>query len=189
MASKKLILAGACGVTIAVLAALVFFARLHRATPAPSGPWNSDAITGSFAGIQVREIDPGSALVVFLYDLQNETDSDYRVESGPGVFILTRLKSDSSLSSDKPFRLNAPVFVPARNRIRVGLQSAQPFAWPADKPEAADDKFRELVARDTDNLAGFVLFDQATRYQIELRGAWPGSQSASIPSVNASTPN
>jgi hypothetical protein len=37
---------------------------------------------------------------------------------------------------------------------------------------ASQMKIRQLVADETADLGGFVLFDQSTRYQIELPGSW-----------------
>jgi len=39
-------------------------------------------------------------------------------------------------------------------------------------------RIRELVAGEVVGLEGFVLFDQGTRYQIDLPGAWPEIEKA-----------
>jgi hypothetical protein len=138
----------------------------------PPKPWNPSAIKSSFAGVQVREMDAANAVLVFYYDLENTTDFDYRLESGPNLVLMSRLKSNGSLSSEKPIKLSYPAFVPARSRARVALEIARPFAWPTRTDAASQGKFRELVNGEVANLKGFVLFDGATRYQIELPGAW-----------------
>jgi hypothetical protein len=46
---------------------------------------------------------------------------------------------------------------------------------------AAEAQFRQMVSHSIADLAGFVLFDPATHYQIELSGAWPAvTDSSSI---------
>jgi hypothetical protein len=47
-------------------------------------------------------------------------------------------------------------------------------------------KFRQLVADEVANLSGFVMFDTATHFQIELPGGWQELQqpSASAAGLN-----
>jgi hypothetical protein len=185
--SKTLKLAAICAAAFCVAAAITFVALHHSPAPAKAAPapWNSAAIRSTFAGIQVRQVDATTAAVVFFYDIENTTDFDYRIDNVPGMFFLSRLKSDGSLSSENQPHLDHPAFVPARNRTRIGLQLVHPFQWPAQSGAASDDKFRQFVKRATDNLEGFVLFDQSTRYEVELRGAWPQLEQAS----SESSPN
>jgi hypothetical protein len=180
----QLLVAGVAIATLSV-AAVLTLVRTHgwdffRKTV---NPWNAAAIKGSFAGVQVREIDAKNAAIVFFYDLENGTDLDYRLDNGPNLVILGRLKSDGSLSPEKQIRLNHAAFVPTKNRTRIGLEIVEPFGWPERTDAAAENKFRELVTQEVANLEGFVVFDQGTRYQIELPGKW--SEQQQIPtSVN-----
>ena len=175
-------------VCAAILAAGAAFVVLHyrHTDPASQHPaaWNSDAIKATFAGIQVREIDASNAAVIFFYDLENTTDFDYRLDNGPQTNFLSRLKSDGSLSSEDQPRLDHPAFVPARNRTHIGVELVRPFPWPGQDGSYADQQLREFVRRQTANLAGFVLFDENTRYQVELRGGWPDMEPAARASAN-----
>lgn len=165
------------GVSAAILSTAAGFvvSKIRHAELASKHPeaWNSDAIKATFAGIQVREINSASAAVIFFYDLENTTDFDYRIEDGPNMNFLSRLKSDGSLSSEDQPRLDHAAFVPARNRTHIGVELVRPFQWPTQSGAASDGQFREFVKRQTSNLEGFVLFDENRRYQVELRGAWP----------------
>lgn len=145
-----------------------------------AAPWDSSAIQATFAGVRVREIDPNHAAVLLFYDLENETDADYQLTSGPNVVIMNRLAADRTLSSDRPAILESSAFVPARNRTRITLELTRTFTWPAQKDAAADQSFRQLVASQVAGLTGFVLFDQAARYQIELPTASPQMESPSV---------
>ncbi|MGA3293826.1 MAG: hypothetical protein ABSE45_07565 [Candidatus Acidiferrales bacterium] len=140
--------------------------------------WNSAAIGSACAGIRVQELDPTHAAVIFLYDLDNKTDADYELDKGPNVVIMGRLKPGGTLSSAEQVSLNSAAFVPARNQTRIALEIVHPFNWPAQKDAAAERDFNQLVASDSSNLLGFVLFDQTNRYQIELPAAWPGAEQA-----------
>jgi len=171
---KKLTTVGIFALLLGAAAAFAV-SRFRHAESASTHPvpWNSDAIRATFAGIQVREVDAGNAAVVLFYDLENTTDFDYRIENSPTMNFLSRLRSDGSLSSEDQPRLDHAAFVPARNRTRIGLELVHPFAWPAQAGAASDEEFREFVEHQTNNLEGFVLFDENTRYQVELRGALP----------------
>jgi hypothetical protein len=176
-------------VTIAFLisGALLFFTftRLSKQAVAPKPPevWNSSAIRSSFQGLQVKEVDPAHAALVFTYDLENTTDSDYRLAKDPKVLIMGRLKSSSTLKAEDAMQINNSIFLPARNRARVALEMSYPFNWPAQMfpgqvGPVTQEKFRAFVTRKVADLQGFILFDQSRRYQIELPGGWQELQPA-----------
>ena len=147
-------------------------------SPAPvqaASPWNSRAIEGTPVGIRVQEIDPTHAAVVFSYDLQNTTDTDYRLAKGPNIVIMSRLASSGTLSGDEPIALDSAAFVPARNRTRVALEVTHAFNWPGQRTAYAERTFDQLVMGDVGQITGFVLFDQANRYEIDFPAAWPQS--------------
>jgi hypothetical protein len=165
---------GVCAVALAV--AGVWAAPelpIARTFAQPAAPWNSHAVEGSFAGVRVREIDASNSAIVFLYDLNNQTDADYQLTKGPAVKIMSRLKSTGSLSSEKPVALNDSAFVPSRNRTRISVEIKQPFLWPGRMDSRSEDRIRRLVADEVGDIEGFVLFDGSTRYQIDLPGGWP----------------
>jgi len=170
----KLVAIGA--VTCALLVSFVVLrGRFARGrTPATSGaPWNMGALEATLAGIELKEVDSAHAAIVFSYDLDNNTDSDYRLTSGPNVVIMSRLRSDGSLVANEQARLTSTAFVPARNRTRIALALTRPFPWPAQRDAAAEQAIRQLVTGEVAGLSAFVLFDQANRYQIELPATPP----------------
>jgi hypothetical protein len=138
------------------------------ATGATEASWNSQAIGGTFAGVRVREIDPSHAAVILFYDLDNNSGFDYRLDAGPNVAIMSRLDTGGSLSSYTQVNLDSSAFIPAGNRTRIGLNMTRAFNWPLRKDGAGEVQFRQLVSSQVSGLRGFVLFDQAHRYQIEL---------------------
>ena len=163
---------------VVALGAIVVAARFVRLRAPNVRPdaWNSTAIQSTLAGIRVKEIDSAHAAVVFLYDLDNRTDSDYRLASGPSVVIMSRLQPSGSLSADQQISLDATAFVPARNRTRIAIEMSRAFAWPSTRDAAAERQIRQLVAEQVAGLEGFVLFDQAARYEIDLAAASPEPQ-------------
>src|SRR5271170_1267953 len=176
---KKL---GWIALAVCGLVAILLFVRFSSVwhSPEPANGWNSGAIQSTLAGVRVRELDSTHAAVVFFYDLDNRTDSDYRLSSGPNVVIMRRLEPSGSLSSDEPINLDSAAFVPAKNRTRIALEISRAFDWPAQRDAAAERQVRQLVADQVAGVEGFVLFDQAARYQIELAATSPEPQQAAI---------
>src|ERR1700734_2786969 len=170
-------------VTIAFLsaAALLFLVLTppSKQATAPKQPegWNSDAIRSSFEGLQVKEIDRTHAALIFSFDLENTTDSDYHLSKDQKVLVMGRLKSNGSFKAEDSMQIDNSVFVPAGNRARIALKLSDSFNWPTQMfpgqvGPLTQEKFRTFVAGKVDNLQGFILFDEAARYQIELPGGW-----------------
>jgi hypothetical protein len=134
--------------------------------------WNSGAITARYIGAQLREIDAGNVTLFLVYELQNYTNSDYRVSDGPDLFFMSRVKPDGSLSSQEQIHLSYPTFLPARQRARFALEIAHPFGWPAENDPQFKDRLKEFFNQWLADVQGFVMFDQADRFQIELPGGW-----------------
>lgn len=179
--AKKVGIALAVVVLLAGLGLAGGWIAKARESKAPAGVWNAKAISGSFAGIRVQQSDSGNAAVAFLYDLDNKSGTDYLLTTDSKVIVMGRLKSTGSLSSEAQYRLASAVFLPAGNRTRVMLQTTRPFRWPSQMDAAAQAQFRNMVNHSIADLGGFVIFDPATHYQIELPGSWPAvSDTAAI---------
>src|SRR5580700_8833800 len=103
----------------------------HQFVVRRSQPWNSGAITATYEGTQLLEIDPNNARLQLSYELQNNTDTDYRLADGPGVVVMSRMVNDGGLSSQDDVRLAFPTFLPARQRVRATLNLPRQFKWPA----------------------------------------------------------
>jgi hypothetical protein len=182
---KKIGIPALSAIIFILVLMLVFRKSAGTQSSAPRATsWNSGAIQGRFSGVKVREVDAENADLIFSFDLDNTTDTDYQLAKGPNVVIMSRLKSDGSFSSEQQIGLNSSIFVPARNRTRIALEVVRPFEWPGQQDNTADAKFRQLVAGQVADLDGFVLFDQTTRYQINLPGGWPQLQQVSEAAAN-----
>lgn len=164
-----------------LLLLIVVVARLGRSnSPTKQSPsWNSQAIEGIPAGIRVQEIDPTHAAVIFLYDLDNKTDTDYHFAKGPNIVVMSRLTTGGALSADEQITLDSATFVPARNRTRIALEVSHLFNWPGQSGAYAEREFNQLVTGDVAGVAGFVLFDQTNRYEIDFPAGWPEMHASS----------
>ncbi len=154
----------------AALFAIGYVSHAPKTAQSAAGekPWNSQAIRSSFAGVQVREVDATHAALDFVYDLENRTANDFEVAPGPGIVVMKRLNSDGSLISDPNARLLSAAFIPTNNRTRFTVEMMEPFAWPAKQGAVADQSFRDFVKSQASGLEGFVIFDQTSRYEIDL---------------------
>jgi hypothetical protein len=162
-------------ITLVLTAAILY----HRHGVSKPDPWNSSAITATYVGAQLRELDSGNAAVYLAYEVQNHTDSDYQLADGPRALVMSRLRADGSLSSQEQVRLSYPTFLPARQRARVALEIPSSFSWPADSDPAFQDRLRDLVNQKLTEVQAFVLFDQADRFEIEFPSGWQDLETAS----------
>jgi hypothetical protein len=137
-----------------------------------SPEWNSSGIRAKYVSAQLREVDPQHASLLLSYDLTNNTDQDYRLADGPSMVVMSRIKSDHSLSSQEDVRLGYATFLPARQRARVALEIRRPFVWPEDNDALLENKLKDFVNQRLDDTEDFVLFDQTDRYQIEFPSGW-----------------
>lgn len=138
--------------------------------------WNFEAIKATYVASQLKETDKTYSTLILSYDLENNTDSDFRLDAGPGIVVLSRLKADGSLSQQEPLRLSYPVFLPAHQHARMAIEITDRFAWPLEKDPDYIDRFRDFVKQRLAGVGEFVLFDQASHVQIKLPGAWPELQ-------------
>ena len=99
------------------------------------------------------------------------------------VLLAGKLGQQQSLTGETSKEFLAgefPLFLPARHRVRLGIHLGYTYQGSASLSAGATKADRErdrglLVAYVRDelsNLDGFVLFHEATRYQIDLPKGW-----------------
>jgi hypothetical protein len=155
-----------------VLLLILGGAAFNRSPVKPAGSWNQNAIKATYVGSQLRQIDKTVAGLFLSYDFENNTDRDYRLTDAPGVVIMSRLKSDHSLSQEELIRLSYPAFLPANQRVRIAIVISYPFVWPAPGDPALENKLKDFVKQRLAKVEEFVLFDEGNHCQIELPSAW-----------------
>ena len=165
----KRVLLVAVGVCLAAGAAFLY---VHYPDARSSGdPWNTSAITAQYVGAQVKEVDTSNAVLLLAYDLQNNTNSDFKLADGPGSVVIAR-NADQSLSSKEEVHFSYGAFLPAHQRARVELQIERRFTWPAEDDPSFQDKLKEFVNQRLVGLDAFVLFDQTDHCQINFPKGW-----------------
>ena len=166
----------ACSAGVGLVLLILFMTRAaaFKASPgdASNKSWNAQAIKATYVASQLKETDKTHSTLTLSYDLENNTDSDYRLDAGPGIVILSRLEADGSLSQQEAVRLSYPVFLPAKQHARLAIEITQPFVWPPEDNPAYIDKLREFVKQRLAHVQEFVLFDPSSRTEVKLPGVW-----------------
>ena len=142
--------------------------------PKPPKPWSKQAITAEYDYTTTGDDNK----IFFYYTLQNNTESDYRLDSDAQVELSARLKQEKALdSSGRIVTLDYPVFIPPKGRVRLKVKI--PYTYPEhDKEETTDErhehnrKVAAFLAKDATNLDGFVLFDTGNKYEIDFPSGW-----------------
>lgn len=169
---KKLLLIGfGWGLGTGVgLVAIVGGYLWYQSRPKPPKPWNTTAIFSDDApGFEAGE---DGKQMHFTYTLQNATDTDYEI--GPDAEITITFKNlESSLTEPLPkevVTLRRPVFIPAKQKAMLRLSIV--FGnIPQKKETETDEQYHERLrafCKEKMVGAGFVLFDENNRYQINL---------------------
>lgn len=174
--SKKhwLVTAGAAGLALP-LTLWAFTGTSFNPQPRESASWNRNGVKALYMATQLREVDKTHASLILSYDLDNLTNVDYRLSDGSGLVIMSRVKSDGSLSQEQAIHLSYPVFLPAGQRAHLAVEITKEFAWPKDDSHH-DEKLKEFVRQTLATVRGFVLFDENSHSQIDLPAAWPDFQ-------------
>ncbi len=172
LGKKALIIGASAGAGFFLVLLLILGGAFNSTRGKPPGSWNQNAIKATYVGSQLRQIDKSIAGLFLSYDLENNTDRDYRLADAPGVVIMSRFKSDHSLSQEELIRLSYPAFLPANQRVRIAIEITYPFVWPAPRDPALQNKLKDFVKQRLVNVEEFVLFDEINRCQVELPSAW-----------------
>src|SRR5260370_30534097 len=140
-----LVIGVAAGASYFVVLLVIRGGRFNSSPAKLPGSWNQDAIQATYVSSQLRQIDKALAGLFLSYDLENNTDRDYRLVDAPGVVIMSRLKSDHSLSQEELIRLSYPAFLPASQRVRIAIEISYPFVWPAPGDPALKNNLTDFL--------------------------------------------
>jgi hypothetical protein len=178
--SKKqwLVTAGAAGLVLPLT--LWAFTGTSVKAKETAQSWNHNGVKALYIATQLREVNQTHASLVLSYDLDNLTNVDYRLSDGSGLVIMSRVKSDGSLTQEQAIHLSYPVFLPAGQRAHLAVEITKEFSWPKDDSHH-DEKLKEFVRQTLATVRGFVLFDENSHSQIDLPAAWPNLQETPQP--------
>lgn len=157
-----------------VLCAAVGGAVWYQGRPKPPKPWSKQAITAEYDYVTTDDDNK----IFFYYTVQNNTESDYRLDSDAQVELSARLQQEKALdSSGKIVTLDYPIFIPPKGRVRLKVKI--PYNYPDHDKSSTSDELHEhnrkvaaFLAKEATNLDGFVLFDTANKYEIDFPSGW-----------------
>lgn len=161
------------GIGFALMSALLIAGVYwYTSRPARPKPWMTNVIVAADSpGFGVSKDGQN---IVFSYTLHNQGTSDYRLDSSSDIQFFAREKDGTLLSplTDPTKHIELPVFIPAKQKSM--LQLLLPFpSVPKRAPSESDSTFHERIRayleHNYGDLGGFVIFDPANRYEIDLR--------------------
>ncbi len=167
---KKLLLCSAgfgAGLTLALVAALGTWSwYAHRPKPDPS--WDASSIKADITGISISTHTADSFVATLQYKLSNTTDKDYSMPPESARIVMTKLPADNGYSRGSAV-MDVEVFIPAHNNMNVNVRVSFDYSdlYPATQHNDRD-KMIALLKMRLKELDGFVIFDRANHYKIEL---------------------
>jgi hypothetical protein len=151
---KSIVLAVSCGIAVCVIV-LAAVAGTFRYALRPR-VWNQRAIRAT-----LETVVPVHDQLSFLYLLENQTDSDYRIGDDGDTQIRARSKSTGRALPNLRGRVfgEFPLILPARTKTHFALLVT---AGGDIEPRNAEEVRKKL------DVGSFFLFDPVRRYQIEF---------------------
>ena len=153
----------------------------YSSRPKPPKPRNISAIRGSYYRVE-RIQENKDWRLNFEFILENTTDTDYELSKESTYRIAGKLLDTNSLTGfaeNYQIFIKLPLFVPAHQKTRIDVALPQ---YDVDVPKPINASLEELhkhydavaqaVSEKMANLNGFMIFDENTRYQIDLPGDW-----------------
>lgn len=122
--------------------------------------------------------DKDSYDVTFQYDLQNNTQKNYQIDSG-AFTIMANLSEGNVLSKEfgsyqtSDVTFEGPTFIPPHDKARVTLRVS--YQYPSEFLEADKNNLKKMapvVGRRLKEVGGIVIFDRQNHYRIDLPSGW-----------------
>ena len=175
---KTLLRAAGFGAGFTVVSALIVAVfSWWTSRPPKVKPWDDKAIVALYESL---DTEGDENTYRFVYTLENTTDTDYRVENDSNIHLAAFLKRSQALSfsDSKDLRIDYPIYVPAKSRVRFTVHLGYPYPIKPN-PGAGDDeqhdfntKVAQYVTKELGNVDGFTLLDENSRYKIVMPNGW-----------------
>lgn len=142
-------------------------------------PWNSDAIKARYASLELTTgLD--NLPVMFGYDLENKTATNYTVGDGSGLVVMATLAQGDILSeafgqspASSSVSVSGPPFIPPKGVGRITVRVV--YDYPSEfthNDKSNMDKVAKYVGRRLEEISGYALFDKSNDYRIDLPSGW-----------------
>ena len=163
------------GIGISLVVAGFFW---HQSRPKPPRSWNKNIITASYRCV---DTEGDSGLIVFYYILQNNSEYDYKLSKSDNVELFVKANDgliSESTAEKEITKASLPIWIPAKQRLQFGIHSGIPYTksishdLPIEEIKKGRKELEAFLNRNFQRIAGFSLFDQDSRYQIDLPKGW-----------------
>ncbi len=136
-------------------------------------PWKNKAVTSSSPEVTVYTTND-TVRFRFQYPLKNNTSTDYTVPSPENAALMRKVPDDGSLVKLENVTWDSTLRIPAGQDVNVAFDITYRFSdYNTTLAELnVGDKMTDFWGKRTQEIDGFVFFDYATNYRIELPKTW-----------------
>ncbi len=171
---------GGAGFAVAI-AMFAGIAVWYHDRPEPPKPWNTTALKATFDTMDISAghwKDTYSYPVGFYYNVQNNTDRNYRFSSTtftPMAVLIdsNALSKEFGSRQDGDISVDGPPFIPPGGTARIVIRVS--YFYPDDFKKTDQADIKKVIASFNNHLKelnGLVLFDEENHYRIDLPEGW-----------------
>jgi hypothetical protein len=136
-------------------------------------PWNDKAMITEYAHhLTIPPTGNTYSSIEANYFITNITNSDYQLSKSSIVMI--KIPESSGLRESPDVVLTQDVFIPSKQKVsvsfRLPLQKGEIFGEAITRNNQAEIK--RLLLKELQDVDGFVVFDQSSRYEISFSNGW-----------------
>lgn len=158
----------------------------YESRPKPIAPWNSRALNAKFDTMEfsIGGADETTSYPVdFYYNVRNNTDQTYQFVPAD-LMPMAVLTDGNALSKDfghyqsGAASVDGPPFIPPGGTARIAIKVSYLYPYEfTDSDKKNEKKIIESLGHRTDELNGFVIFDEQNHYRIDLPRGWQDTKS------------
>jgi cytochrome c oxidase subunit IV len=136
--------------------------------------WNDKTMITEYTGLTISPTGNAYSIEAH-YFITNTTDMDYQLSKSN--IVMVKVPGGSGLRESPDVAVAQDFFVPARQKVsvffRLSLQKRDDFDEAVTKNNQMEIK--KLLAKELQEVDGFVVFDRAAKYQIPFSNDWTKS--------------
>jgi hypothetical protein len=155
---------------IFVVGIVVFtYAVWHSSRPQP---WNDKAMVTEYADLRISSTGSAYNNIEANYFVTNMSNMDYQLSKSN--IVMVKVPGSSGLREAPDVAIAQDFFIPAKQKVsvsfRLPLQNRDIFNEAVTKKNQVEIK--KLLAKELQDVDGFVVFDPLAKYQISFSNGW-----------------
>jgi hypothetical protein len=146
----------------------------HQSRPKPPKAWDTKTIQAEYD----RTTDQETSDIKFRYFVKNNGLEDYRISDAALVQLAVKMEKGQLTPFNRVVSIETPIFIPAGQKTMVFIKMKTGTRFQHQLPEHPTDvdeeQYRKFVIDylNGTQIAGFVLFDEAERIEIDFPSGW-----------------